>query len=1462
MERKKMKKHMLFVVFLLFGYFCFGQTAVPPAAGTGSADDPYQIASLENLYWLAADSGRWNSCYLQTADVNAAGTETWFGGNGWLPIGDSIAEFSGSYDGNNYVIDNLYINRPGEKNIGLFGLTEQAVLRNLSVINARISGRVNVGCLVGLAVNGTSVERCYSRGEVTVQDTCGGGMFGGLKLSEVNESYSGGTVTGSEDAWGIGGFSGATWMNETWIGDCYSTCSVSGTVYVGGFVGINEGNVYHCYSNGAVSGSGEYAGGLIGYTNIASVEDIVTACFWDTQRSGLGSSSGGTGVSMEEMRTLSTFTDAGWDFTDIWGMDSLVNDGFPYLPWKAKEIVPVAVAPEAGDGSADTPYEIATLENLYWIAADSSRWACHYIQTAYIDATPTADWFGGKGWTPIGNGNVAFTGAYNGQEHAIDHLFICDSLTDALGLFGISQTAIIRNLNIANFNMRGGNALGGLIGLADALTEIRHCYGSGTLHGECEVGALVGWSRNSKILDCHTSGTVYGNTGNIGGLVGFAEGSEIINCYSYSPVNPFYGHGYCVGGLIGVLYRSNLLNCYSTGVVWGGIYIGGQVGGLIGNSRESSVKYCYSTGNATGVNCSGGLIGECESTLLQNCFSRGNVEGDTRLGGLAGLVYVGSHIENCYSTGAVQGAIALAGGLIGERYDSPVSGSFWDTETSGYSASAGGVGKSTAEMKTTATYADAGWDFTDVWQMDAGVNDDYPFLNERIYLIPIVSTDRVKNIMTASAEIEGNILYLGDTDPTQYGVCWNTGGNPKVSDSKTEEGGIDTEGSFTSRMTGLNANTFYFARVYAINAAGTSYGNMISFYTLAVDPVLPVGNGTEEDPYKIANLENLYWMASDTSGCATDFYIQTADIDASPTENWFGGKGWPPVMLNGFYNGQGHVIDHLYINRFDSDYIGLFATAGDVINLRLTNANITGKSCVGSLIGYKGSFSYVDNCHGSGTVRGAGTVGGLVGWSQQSTIMNCSFDGLVNGSVETGGLVGANGMGSIQYSYSSASVSGSEYAGGLTGRNWGTVSDCYSTGNVSGSAYIGGLSGATVGSGYSPATIDRCYSSGQVSGDSLTGGLTGAFSPEYTTIINSFWDAEVSGQPTSAGGGTGKTSAEMKTPGTFANAGWDLGDLWGMIDTLNTGYPYLLWQADPEPSIETLDIVNIKTDSAEVRCRITYLGLPFPVYGICVSDSANPAVDGRRTLHGPADSTGAYSSLIYPLEPNTRYYVRAYATNILGTVYGGMLTFTTFENALPVLSGLGVENIDTASAVASAEIHTLGYPFPVQHGFCWSPDGPPTVENEKAELGNADSTGVFSAEIRGLLPNTRYYIRAYATNTQGTAYGDTLSFTTLQTAIAEEMPNEFALAPNYPNPFNPVTTIRYALPEAARVKLVVYDIAGRAVRTLIDSEEAAGYRSIVWDGRNDAGRQLGSGMYIYRLTAGSFADTKKMVLLK
>ncbi|MBE0639161.1 MAG: hypothetical protein IH598_11630, partial [Bacteroidales bacterium] len=99
-------------------------TPIPPE-GTGTQEDPYLIASLENLYWLSVETNAGNTFsgkfFLQTADIDATETETWFNGLGWEPIGSEINPFSGAYDGNNFTIESLYIKREYESYLGLFG---------------------------------------------------------------------------------------------------------------------------------------------------------------------------------------------------------------------------------------------------------------------------------------------------------------------------------------------------------------------------------------------------------------------------------------------------------------------------------------------------------------------------------------------------------------------------------------------------------------------------------------------------------------------------------------------------------------------------------------------------------------------------------------------------------------------------------------------------------------------------------------------------------------------------------------------------------------------------------------------------------------------------------------------------------------------------------------------------------------------------------------------------------------------------------------------------------------------------------------------------------------------------------------------------------------------------------------------------------------------------------------------
>ncbi|MDI6778679.1 MAG: T9SS type A sorting domain-containing protein, partial [Bacteroidota bacterium] len=98
--------------------------------------------------------------------------------------------------------------------------------------------------------------------------------------------------------------------------------------------------------------------------------------------------------------------------------------------------------------------------------------------------------------------------------------------------------------------------------------------------------------------------------------------------------------------------------------------------------------------------------------------------------------------------------------------------------------------------------------------------------------------------------------------------------------------------------------------------------------------------------------------------------------------------------------------------------------------------------------------------------------------------------------------------------------------------------------------------------------------------------------------------------------------------------------------------------------------------------------------------------------------------------------------------------------------------------------------------------------------------------------------------------------------IDSKVPEKFSVSQNYPNPFNPSTSIRYSLPASSNVKLIVFDITGNKVAELVNSDQAPGTYEATWNGRNDMGLDVSSGVYFYRLKCGNFTETKKLLLMK
>jgi uncharacterized protein (TIGR02145 family) len=192
------------------------------------------------------------------------------------------------------------------------------------------------------------------------------------------------------------------------------------------------------------------------------------------------------------------------------------------------------------------------------------------------------------------------------------------------------------------------------------------------------------------------------------------------------------------------------------------------------------------------------------------------------------------------------------------------------------------------------------------------------------------------------------------------------------------------------------------------------------------------------------------------------------------------------------------------------------------------------------------------------------------------------------------------------------------------------------------------------------------------------------------------------------------------------------------------------------PSLTTAVVTSIALTTAASGGTITSDGNDaVTARGVCWATSTSPTLTNSKTTDGTG--TGTFTSNLTGLDPSTIYYVRAYATNSVGTAYGNEISFTTSAGAVPTLTTAAISSITSTSAVSGGNITADGGTSVTARGICWAIASGPTIANFKTI--NGTGTGAFTSNITGLASGTTYYVRAYATNNAGTAYGNELSFT-------------------------------------------------------------------------------------------------------
>ena len=200
---------------------------------------------------------------------------------------------------------------------------------------------------------------------------------------------------------------------------------------------------------------------------------------------------------------------------------------------------------------------------------------------------------------------------------------------------------------------------------------------------------------------------------------------------------------------------------------------------------------------------------------------------------------------------------------------------------------------------------------------------------------------------------------------------------------------------------------------------------------------------------------------------------------------------------------------------------------------------------------------------------------------------------------------------------------------------------------------------------------------------------------------------------------------------------------------------------DGIPTLTTAEVTNVQGATATCGGNITDNGgLNITARGVCWSTSPDPTVADSHTTNG--SGTGSFSSSITGLNVSTIYYVRAYATTAAGTAYGEEKTFTT-RDGVAVVTTDELTDIGYITATCGGTVTDDGGLAVTARGVCWSISPNPTIADSHTTNGNG--TGSFSSSITGLNVSTTYYVRAYATNSLVTVYGDQQSFTTLDLPI-------------------------------------------------------------------------------------------------
>jgi uncharacterized protein (TIGR02145 family) len=642
---------------------------------------------------------------------------------------------------------------------------------------------------------------------------------------------------------------------------------------------------------------------------------------------------------------------------------------------------------------------------------------------------------------------------------------------------------------------------------------------------------------------------------------------------------------------------------------------------------------------------------------------------------------------------------------------------------------------------------------------------------------PALTTVTATEVGLTSAKSGGTISSDGGSPITAKGVCWSTSAHSTVDGSKTSDGTGST--AFVSNLTPLTPGTTYYYRAYATNSVGTSYGNELTFTTTCTAATATTNTATDIS----ATTATLNGTINGNGSSTTVTFEYGTSISygstASATPGTVSGNsnttvsaGITGLTINTPYHyrvkavncgGTSYGSDQL----FTTTCTAATATTNTATGVSTTTATLNGTingngSSTTVTFEYGTSISGSDQMFTTSCTAATATTNTATGVSTTTATLNGTING--NGSSTT-----------VTFEYGTTTGYGS-----TASATPGTVSGSSNT------TVSAGITGLTINTPYHyRVKAVNCGGTSYGSDQLFTTTCTAATTTTNTATGVSTTTATLNGTINGNGSSTTVTfeygtsisygSTASATPGTVSGSSNTTvsAGLTGL--TINTPYHYRVKSVNcggttygndlsftttsipTPPTVTTTAISGITRTSAVSGGNVTSGGSSIvSSRGVCWSTTANPTTTDSKTSDGTG--TGSFSSSITGLAANTTYHVRAYAINEAGTAYGNDVSFES-AHTIPTVTTMAVSNITTTTASSGGNVLLQGGENVTAKGVCWNTTGTPTVANSHTTDGTG--LGSFASNITGLTANTLYYVRAYATNIEGTAYGSQIQFTTL-----------------------------------------------------------------------------------------------------